>query len=417
MLTVRGFFLVAQELDTTVALPQETSKGYFIQKGEDENFIIFQTLEWTQGRHIRWYEVLLEMLEEETNNWVPVNNALPETEEDTELILPENLPEFLGDGLYKTTTNNFTVALWARESGEPQSYRYIVTSYNLLGHKSSSTDYIEFEIKKAYVPEINNISQDLIYLDTLYDPAIRVTGFNLRKETDFYLLNDKEIIRPVEILIDDNDRRAEVVFDPKDFDVGEWLFRAENPGEFTSDIPMTIKFMKWYDFSLSVGYSPLFILYDESINQFFGTNFMPMGADARATFIFLKRRAGYLGVALGGKWNIVSGNFTSHSLTTHYIQGMASLVYKYPIIRNRLTVEARVGGGMIFTSGLTFQFDHSLTSTPFSSVFPAATAGVTIAGYPWRGLFIEAGADVSVAFAPAMMIISVSPTVSIGWTL
>lgn len=415
-----GMPALSQELppDTADApVAENDTRNYFMKQDEQSNSIIFQTLEWAPGNHIKWYEVLLEMEDEATGEWMPVNNATPEMNGAGLETMSQELPEFIGEGRYKTTSNKFTVSLRARESGEPQPYRYTVTSYNLLGHKSFTTNYIEFEVKKAYIPGVESISQDLIYLDTLYDPAIRVTGHNLRKETDYYLVNDKEVIRPVEVIPDDNQRRAEVVFDPRSLDVGEWLFRAENPGAFTSDIPLTIKFMKWYDVSLSAGYSPLFVLYDENVRSYFGTNFMPLGADIRATFIFLKRRAGYLGVSLNGKWNNFTGEFDAHKINTHFIQSHAAVVYRYPIIRNRLTLEARIGGGLSYVTGLKFQFSHDLESEPFSSIFPAATAGVSIAGYAWRGLYFEAGADFITSFTPGMFIMSITPTISVGWTL
>ncbi len=391
---------------------QEDGRSYFLQQvgEEDESPTIFQILEWSPGRHVKWYEVQLEM--QDGDGWVPVDNAIPETGQ-----AAQDAPEFLGDGRYKTTANRLVVSLRAKDSGEPQTYRYTVSSYNLLGHRAFSTDYTEFQIKKGYIPRVEGISPDLIYLDTLYDPTIRVSGNDLRKETQYYLTNGREIIRPVEIIPNDNNRRAEVVFNPRDFDVGEWVLRAENPGEFTSDLPLTIKFMKWYDVSLSAGYSPLVVLADENVKGFLGTNFMPLGIDARATFIFLKRRMGYLGVSLNGKWNTVLEDFSAHSITTHYVQGLASFVYRYPIIRNRLTVEARVGGGMTLAAGLKIIYPHDLESEAFSSIFPAATIGLSIAGYVWRGMFVEAGADLTSTFTPGMLILSISPTISFGWTL
>ena len=271
------------------AAQEDDSKNYFIHQDESDNFLIFQKLEWNAGSHIKWYEITLEMFDDATEIWIPVNNAIPA--EHTNVILG-SIPELISDGIYKSQENHITVCLRAKESGEPQKYRYAVTSYNLLGQEAFSTEYTEFKINKAYIPEIERISPDLIYLDTLYDPSIRVTGTNLRFNTDYYLFNEKEIIRPIEIIRDDNNRRADVVFDPRTFDTGNWLLRAENPGGFTSAQPITIKFMKWYDISLSLGYSPLVIVHDENIKNYYFTNFMPLGFDVRGTFIFLKKRVG-----------------------------------------------------------------------------------------------------------------------------
>lgn len=393
---------------------EEDSRNYFVHQDESDNYLIFQKLEWNAGSHIKWYEITLEMFDDAAGTWLPVNTAIPA--EHTNVILG-SIPELIADGTYKSQENHITVCLRAKESGEPQKYRYAVTSYNLLGQKSFSTEYTEFEINKAYIPEIERVSPDLIYLDTIYDPSIRVTGENLRLNTDYYLFNDKEIIRPLEIIRDDNNRRADVVFDPRTFDTGNWFLRAENPGGFTTDSsPITIKFMKWYDLSLSLGYSPLAIVYDENIKNYYFTNFMPLGFDVRGTFIFLKKRAGYFGVSINGKWNAISTTSSQYGISINFAHTFIAFTYRYPIIRNKLTVEARAGGGLSYTSTI-FSFAQNLYSEPFSAIFPAVTAGVSIAGYAWRGLYFEAGADFITSFSPGMIIMSIAPTISVGWTL
>ena len=410
-----ALLLVALFFFTFSGVAQEDdSRNFFVHQDESDNFLIFQKLEWNAGSHIKWYEINLEMLEDATGTWVPVNNAIPA--EHTNVMIG-SIPELIADGIYKSQENHITVCLRAKESGEPQKYRYAVTSYNLLGQKSFSTEYTEFEINKAYFPEIERVSPDLIYLDTIYDPAIRVTGENLRFNTDYYLFNDKEIIRPLEIIRDDNNRRADVVFDPRTFDTGSWFLRAENPGGFTADSPITIKFMKWYDLSLSLGYSPLVIVHDENIKNYYFTNFMPLGFDVRGTFIFLKKRAGYFGVSINGKWNAVTGTSSKYGINTHLAHTFLAFTYRYPIIRNKLTVEARAGGGFTYALATMFSFSQNLSSEPFSAIYPAATAGVSIAGYAWRGLYFEAGADFITSFSPDMIIMSIAPTISVGWTL
>ena len=398
----------------SVGAQENDAKNYFIHTDGSDNFSIFQKLEWNAGSHIKWYEISLEMLDDATGTWLPVNNAIPA--EHTNVILG-SVPELIADGIYKSQENHITVCLRAKESGEPQKYRYAITSHNLLGHKSFSTEYTEFEVNKAYIPEMERVTPDLIYLDTLYDPSIRVTGANLRFNTDYYLFNDKKIIRPQEIIRDDNNRRVDVVFDPRDFDTGNWFLRAENPGGFTAEQPITIKFMKWYDIALSLGYSPLVIVYDENVPNYYFTNFLPLGFDIRGTFIFLKKRAGYFGISIDGKWNSVTGSSSEYDIKTHLANSFLAFTYRYPIIRNRLTVEARIGGGLTYALATMLSFGHDLSSEPFSAIFPAATAGVSIAGYAWRGLYFEAGADFIATFSPNMTILSIAPTISVGWTL
>lgn len=392
---------------------EDDQKNYFVHKDESDNFLIFQKLEWNAGSHITWYEITLEMYDDATDTWLPVNDAIPAVQPAGFL---GTTPELIKDGVYKSQHNNITVSLRAKESGEPQKYRYAVAAYNLLGHEAFSTEYTEFEINKAYFPEIDRISPELIYLDTLYDASIRVTGENLRQNTDFYLIKNREIIRPIEIIRNDNNRQAELIFDPRTFDTGNWFVQAQNPGDFTAHKPLTIKFMKWYDFSLSAGYSPQIIVYDNNFKKYYFTNFLPIGIDLRGTFIFLKKRVGYFGVSFNGKWSPVSGESSEYHIQSQLAHSFLAFTYRYPIIRNKLTVEARIGGGLTYTLATKFFFEQNLTSQPFSAMHPAATAGLSIAGYAWRGLYFEAGTDCMASFSPSMITLSIAPTISVGWT-
>lgn len=392
---------------------KDDQKNYFVHKDESDNFLIFQKLEWNAGSHITWYEITLEMYDDATDTWLPVNDAIPAVQPAGFL---GTTPELIKDGVYKSQHNSITVSLRAKESGEPQKYRYAVAAYNLLGHEAFSTEYTEFEINKAYFPEIDRISPELIYLDTLYDASIRVTGENLRQNTDFYLIKNREIIRPIEIIRNDNNRQAELIFDPRTFDTGNWFVQAQNPGDFTAHKPLTIKFMKWYDFSLSAGYSPQIIVYDNNFKKYYFTNFLPMGIDLRGTFIFLKKRVGYFGVSFNGKWSPVSGESSEYHIQSQLAHSFLAFTYRYPIIRNKLTVEARIGAGLTYTLATKFFFEQNLTSQPFSSMYPAATAGLSIAGYAWRGLYFEAGTDCMASFSPSMITLSIAPTISVGWT-
>ena len=107
---------------------EDDSRNFFVHQDESDNFLIFQKLEWNAGSHIKWYEINLEMLEDATGTWVPVNNAIPA--EHTNVMIG-SIPELIADGIYKSQENHITVCLRAKESGEPQKYRYAVTSYNL----------------------------------------------------------------------------------------------------------------------------------------------------------------------------------------------------------------------------------------------------------------------------------------------
>ena len=115
------------------------NKNYFtVQDGNDT--IIFQTINWQAGSYVKWYEVSLEYFSDE-GTWLPVTDAIYKHKE---LYGDKPIPEYLGDGIYKTLTNEIVVVLTAKSNGEPRKYRYSVSSYNLLNKKSFSSvmDYI-----------------------------------------------------------------------------------------------------------------------------------------------------------------------------------------------------------------------------------------------------------------------------------
>lgn len=421
-------FLFAQE-----SKPEEQVqvKNYFTHN-QGEQILIYQTIQWQPANLVKYYIVKLETLTE-TKEWIPYeaklapkelleqenteegkNNNQETENKSTAVSLQET--EYLGDGLYKTTDTKLTVSLFAKENGMPQKYRYTITLYNLLGHPGFTTEPMEFEVRKAYIPKITDISKQIIYLDSLYDGNISIRGENLMDSTQIYLVDGLRRQYPLSVDFNDEETKADIIFDQEKFDIGNWQLRAENLGGFKAEIPLIIKFIKWYDLNLSFGYAPQLVLYDGTIKEFFGTNFIPLAFDLKISYYPIKRRFGNFGFGLGIKADRLSTDYAGYNLSSNFFTGSLLAFYRLPIIQRKLYVEIRGGGGVTLVQGLHFKFPHNLKSEPFNSMYFSAQAGTSVAYTIWQGLYLEAGADFTATFIPEMPTMNLSPIISIGWS-
>ena len=158
------------------------NKNYFT-KVDDEVPLVYQTLKWKPGKYVKMYQVFIEILNEELG-WIPYEPT--ESIRNLQIKGAEN-QQYLGNGVYQTTDSQLIVALFAKKNGDSQKYRYSVTLYNLLGYSAFSTDFMEFEIKKALIPEIQSSSKEYVYLDSIFDGQLSVRGTNLLTSTKFTL--------------------------------------------------------------------------------------------------------------------------------------------------------------------------------------------------------------------------------------
>lgn len=423
-----SFFCFSQESTTEEQIPK---KNYFTHN-QGEEILIYQTIQWKPGNLVKYYTVKLEILTEK-NEWLPYEAKLAPKEflmqqnttlgnENTEAELKEvseasiHETEYIGEGLYKTTDTKLTVALFAKENGLSQKYRYTITLFNILGHPAFTTEPMEFEVRKAHIPQITDISKEIIYLDSLFDGDITIRGENLMETSQFYLIDGLRRLDPISVKVNSAETRADIVFDQERFDVGNWILHAENPGEFKAEIPLVIRFIKWYDLNLSLGYAPQIVIYDNTIKDYFGTRFIPLALDFRLSFYPIKRRYGYFGFGLGIKANRLSANYDSYNLTSNFLTGTVLGLYRLPLIQRKLYVEFRGGGGVTLVQGLQFKFPHNLKSENFNSLYFAAQAGGSVAYTIWNGLYVEAGLDLTASFIPEMPMIALSPSIGVGWS-
>ncbi|MDC7218398.1 MAG: hypothetical protein PQJ59_00555 [Spirochaetales bacterium] len=353
--TLPVLLLTAQE----IPFPEETTKTpvYFFELQEDGTPLFKQRLSWNEISGALAYEIIIQ------------------NEEHSEIFRERQ----------ETAHSEFSL--------HPGQYRYRINVYNLLDKVETQTDWIPLSIIKAELPHIALLAPEKIYIEEGHF-QLELTGENLSQATEYWLI-EKETGNKLEKLTDftiDKHGRVIINLPEERQNPGTYSVWVINPGGLSHQAPgdVTISYLKPFDISLSVGYSPLFILYDDWFTGYWDSLIYPAGATVRADFIFLKRRSGYLGLELLGTTLNFNTDVEGISILSYYYSGGVNLLYKYPF-SSKLHLALRAGGGAVVSN---FTFDYNgIEGTSIESGDPYGTAGLSLQYYFTRALYTEVGVD------------------------
>ena len=219
---------------------------------KDENpDAAWQYLEWIEDfpEYVLKYEVVIEEKKNEKSDWTEINRLY--TEDNTTRV---QIQPLLTPGLY----------------------RYKVITYDLIGIPEIESDWYEFNIYRAYIPQVRSVEASVshsstIYLDEINDGLFTVTGRNLfdlqegptdTSFTHYEVYNARrknaEPIIPKILEFSDNNRRLRVQFNMEELDTGTYYFTATDASGLTTengkDNTFTVKFRKAVDFDVAAGY-------------------------------------------------------------------------------------------------------------------------------------------------------------------
>ena len=381
----------------------------------------WQYLEWEEEypEFVLNYEVVIEALEENAGKYTEINRL-------------------------KTETN--TTYIQVKPFLPPGNYRYKVITFNLIGIAVVESDWFEFRIVKAFLPEISNIAADVnhsstLFLDEINNGIFNITGKNLFKEpkngneisyTTYALKNLKkkntEPLIPQILELDDKNRRLKIQFNMKDLDVGTYNFIATDASGLKSTIDkkseIIVKFKKSVDFDISGGYTLPIILFDDTIKKYMGSSVWPLSLSARLSFMPFKHRFGYFGVGLTGSYTRMIFNKDSYTIDGNLLTAHALFVYQLPIRtksktstqqKHIMTLEFHAGAGFTIFNDFKFHFDHNITTNPLNSLNISMDFGFAAQIYITNRLYTEIGADYIMAFVSDMGFGMLEPQVSVGW--
>lgn len=366
------------------AVPAE---NYYI-KDTKEGAQFIQRFSWQAENGALRYEFFIDKIDEKTQAWVNI-------------------------AVVKTDTNSAEASLTAG------SYRYKVVVYNMLDIAETESAWQAVEIIKAYQPELKDVYPRALYLEEENDGVFSVTGEELRPETKFYLATGTgEKGRRIPGTVLENDRRnkrVKVQFDMNKIDTAVYRFIAVNPGGLNSEIPkIIVKFKKAVDFDVSAGYSLPVILYDTTINDYFGSNIWPLSAHGKMELMPFKHKWGYLGFSLDASYFFMYKDYDTYSLYSHVLTGNFNLVYQKFLYKRVIMADIHAGSGVTSFTGTKFIFRH-VESEPFTSININANCGAALQLYVQKRLYIETGADYIHAFTSDMTFGMIQPEIAIGW--
>ncbi len=382
----------------------------------------WQYLEWEEDypEYVQKYEVVIEEKKDENTEWQEITRLFTEDNSTRVHIQPLLVP-----GLY----------------------RYKVITYDLIGIPEIESDWFEFNIYRAYIPQIRSIEASVthsstIYLDEINDGIFTINGRNLfelqKLSTDLSFTNYTVInarrntiapMTPNILEFSDNNRRLKVRFNLDELDTGNYYFTAIDASGLVSeqnkDSMFTIKFRKAVDFDVSAGYTCPIIVFGDRMKEYLNTMVLPLSANAKISLMLFKRRFGYLGLGIDASYTRLLTTTDGYRIDGNYICGNALFIYQLPIrikskkdntkLRHIATLELHGGGGLAMFNNTKFHFPRNISSVPLNSLDFCVLAGASAHVYFTNRLYAEVGADFVMPFMDAVTFAYVKPIAAVGW--
>ena len=390
---------------------------------KDENpDAAWQYLEWIEDfpEYVLKYEVVIEEKKNEKSDWTEINRLF--TEDNTTRV---QIQPLLTPGLY----------------------RYKVITYDLIGIPEIESDWYEFNIYRAYIPQVRSVEASVshsstIYLDEINDGLFTVTGRNLfdlqegptdTSFTHYEVYNARrknaEPIIPKILEFSDNNRRLRVQFNMEELDTGTYYFTATDASGLRSendkDSSFTVKFRKAVDFDIAAGYACPVIIFGDKMKEYLNTTVLPLSANAKISLMPFKRRFGYLGLGIDATYSRLLTKTEGYDLDGNYICGNALFIYQLPVriksktdntkLRHIATLELHGGAGVSMFQNTVFHFPHDINSEPLNSLDFCALAGASAQVYFTNRLYVEVGADFVMPFIENIAMGYLQPFAGVGW--
>jgi hypothetical protein len=295
----------------------------------------------------------------------------------------------------------------------PGSYRYRITTYNLLDKAEGESDWTAIEVIKAEQPAITAVSPRTIYMDTL-DGQITVTGTSLLDKADYSLVTADGKRYAGTVTQRSGDGQVVLVFPDEAYRSGSHAIRVENPGGLsaTLDDAVTVRFQRPVDLLFSAGYSPFVSLVD----QWFVDNWTPryhaLGFSTLLELFFIKQNWGLMGLELDAEYAQMKGGTSRSVLTSDFVLVGLDLLYKYRFSR-QVHGLVRLGGGVAWSY---HSFDYENYKGPATSSWdPFARLGLAVQVFLPSKFYGEIGADCTGFFLLNHFVFGITPRVSVGY--
>jgi hypothetical protein len=364
-------------------------------KYELENRVV-QYIDWPAQEDALRYELVIER--DDGGVWTPV---LSQTTEETTL---------------KTSLN----------AGK---YRYRVDVWDLLGRRRPSAPWANLVILKAMRPVLEKIQPDSVNLLEGGPWRITVTGENIAEDSEAFLSRPNGTqIRPDKWTVQNDGKSGRLEF--SSLDEGVFSIIVQNPGSMEASMPNFYvhsgnegRQERERKFMFSLGYNMLWTLTGGLVHGEYGnylhSEYYPVGALGRLSFLPFRGKPGALGFELSPSWNwMESENYdpinNNYSVAMHLLGLSLGVAYQTPFFFRHLAFIARAGGGIAMGYQLEVRLEERVTMQPFWGFVSFVEGGLAFQFLINQVFFLEAGANYVMIFS-ASNSTYIRPAVSIGW--
>ncbi len=400
-----------QARDASGNIIQESQEPTDYQVVETNRGVMFiQTLTWDSGGNAYKYGLVMQRLSN-AGSWQYFNVANSVTPgENTNAQAEQWVNEGVTYNGLTTTTNSIQVSLSAG------TYRYRVHVFNFLDRVESESEWFQVEVFRAIQPRAFSFTPGTLYLDEVQTGLF---DFNISNVTDrstlMLRIPDNPSRTAYGTIANRSGNRGQIQFNMSHLDVGVYEFVIENPGGLTSVIePITIRFLKTYDFNVSAGYSLMYII-PNAFTSYYEKEIAPIGANLRVTYIPLKRNFGNIGFEFTASAYLFGSELEGYDINTNIIPATINFVYQYPLIKKRLILNTHVGGGVTLFNNLVFTFSSDVASPALNALGYAGSAGISLQTYVSTRLFIETGLDYLVSPLNGLLFQGIQPYINIAY--
>jgi len=384
---------------------------------------------------------------EETWQYLEWEDERPEFSSRYEIVIESYVEK---EGAYTEVARYFTDGntrqLQIQPLLPPGNYRYKVITYNLVDVPEVESEWFNFKIFQAFMPEINDIYATVnltstVFLEEINDGIFAVSGKNLFTPsegendisyTDYYLIAERRIgkseIHPVLLEHDDKNRKLKFRLNMKDLDVGVYHLVAVDASGLKTPLSkrneISVRFKKRVDVNLSLDYSLPIVLFDDTIPSYMGSRVWPLSGTFRATILPSKHKFGYFGTGVSGTYVRMDKQFDDYKIGGNMLFTHALFVYQFPLrltskksgkTRHALTFEAHTGVGTVIFADFKFDFGGGIFSESLNSGSFSVLAGGAIQTFITPRLFAEVNIDYVHAFPKDIQFGALVPSIGIGW--
>jgi hypothetical protein len=352
-------------------------RNYYIDHSEGEPRLV-QRLIWEKADYVLRYEVTVQKREAE--------------------------------GRYSEAERVSTEENFAEFSLIAGRYRFSVALYDFLDEFSFSTEWREFEIVRAFQPELLGFSPQVFYFDEDAVWELTVHGRNLLPESEIYLVQGNTTIRPASKTCEGDS--AHLLFPTASLVLGEFSVYVRNPGGLDALLKtFTITNKKPFDLNISLGYAPIIPLYGYLFRDFalekneyspldankvqapFPDNIYPLGLAARIGLMFYKRNWGNLGLEASGSFTPLKHESELYTSLAYLSNAHLSFMYQKYFFRRAVAFNASLGVGLAVLQNFHYEYADSAPTENKNAYFPSSIASFSFMVFIVKPVFLNVGAD------------------------